>query len=59
MHACVYVVLNDFFLIEVYLLYDVVLVSVVQQSESALRIHISPPTWTSLSPLNSSLLIND
>ena len=38
-----------FFLIftEVWLLYNVVLVSAVQQSESAIRIHISPLFWIS------------
>ena len=33
-----------FFLIGVYLLYNVVLVSAVQQRESAVCIHISPPS---------------
>ena len=42
--------LNFFFLIGVQLLYNVVLVSAVQQSESAICIHISPPSWTSLPP---------
>ena len=39
-----------FFLIGVELLYNVVLVSVVQWSESAVCIHISPPSCTSLPP---------
>ena len=37
-----------FFLIGVQLLYNVVLVSAVQQSESAVCIHISPLSWTYL-----------
>ena len=39
-----------FFFIGVKLLYNVVLVSAVQWSESALCIPISPPSWTSLLP---------
>ena len=38
------------FLIGVELLYNVVLVSSVQQSESTICIPISPPSWTSLPP---------
>ena len=38
-----------FFFIGVYLLYSFALVSAVQWSESAMCIHISPPSWTSLS----------
>ena len=38
-----------FFLIGVYLLYNVALVSAVQWSESTMCIHISPPSWTFLS----------
>ena len=38
---------NFFFLIGVQLLYSVVLVSAVQQSKSAMRIHISPLPWIS------------
>ena len=37
-----------FFLIGVELFYNVVLVSAVQQSESALCIHVTPPSWPSL-----------
>ena len=40
------------FFIGVELLYNVVLVSTVQQSESAIRRHISPPFWISF-PLRS------
>ena len=40
----------SFYLIGIYLLYNVVLVSAVQRSESAICIHISPPSWTSLPP---------
>ena len=40
------------YLIGVQLLYNVVLVSAVQRSESALCIHISPPAWTSFLPTN-------
>ena len=36
--------------IELQLLYNVVLVSGVQQSESAICLHISPPSRTSLPP---------
>ena len=32
------------------MLYNVALVSVIQQSESAVRIHLSPPSCTSLPP---------
>ena len=39
-----------FFLIGVQLLYNVVLVSVVQCIESVMYIHISPPSWASLPP---------
>ena len=38
---------------EVYLLYNDVLVSVVQRSESAFCIHICPPSWTFLPPYPS------
>ena len=38
-----------YFLIGVKLFYNVVLASAVQRSESAICIHISPPSWTSLS----------
>ena len=34
--------------IDVYVLYNVVLVSTVQQNESTICTHISPPLWTSL-----------
>ena len=34
------------------LLYNVLLISAVQQCESAICIHISPPSWTSLPPLH-------
>ena len=37
-----------FFLIGGKLLYNVVLVSAIQQDESAIIIHISPPSWASL-----------
>ena len=37
-------VISFFFLIEVQLLYNVVLVSAVQQSESAVCVHMSPPS---------------
>ena len=37
-----------FFFIGVQLLYNVVLVSVVQWSDSTICVHISPPSWTSL-----------
>ena len=43
-------VLFHFFFIGVKLLYNVVLVSAVQWSESAIRIPISPSSWTSLPP---------
>ena len=36
--------------IGIYLLYNIVLVSAVQWSESATCIHISPPSWASLAP---------
>ena len=39
-----------FLFIGVKLLYNVVLVSAVQWSESAIGIYISPPSWTSLPP---------
>ena len=39
-----------YFTVEVKLLYIVVLVSPVQQSESAICIHILPPSWASLPP---------
>ena len=39
-----------FFLIRVQLLYNIVLVSAVQGSESAMCIHISLPSWVSLPP---------
>ena len=39
-----------FFLIGGKLVYSVVLVSAVQQHESAIIIHISLPSWTSLPP---------
>ena len=42
----------DFFLkIRVQLLYNVVLVSALQQRESATRIHMTPPSWASPYPL--------
>ena len=37
-----------FFFIGIYLLYNIILVSAVQQSESAICIHICPPSWISL-----------
>ena len=43
-------VVFTFFLIRVQLLYNVVLVSAVQGSESAMCIHISLPSWVSLPP---------
>ena len=36
--------------IGIYLLYNIVLVSAVQWSESATCLHISPPSWASLAP---------
>ena len=42
--------LTAWFSIGVELLYNVVLVSAVQWSESAVRIHMSPPSWASLPP---------
>ena len=43
-----------YFLIEGYLFYRILLFSVTCQHESAISIHISPPSWTSLlSPLTS------
>ena len=39
-----------YFLIEIYLLYNVVFIFTVQQGESAMCIHISPPSRASLSP---------
>ena len=48
--ASITIVFNFFFFIGVLLLYNGVLVSAVQQSESAIRIHISPPSWISLPP---------
>ena len=44
MHVIVYV------LIKVLLLYNVVLISALQGSESAVCLHISPPSWTSSTP---------
>ena len=38
------------FLIEGWLLYNVVLVSAIHQHESAIGIHMSSPSWTSLPP---------
>ena len=38
------------------LLYNVLLASAVQQCESAICIHISPPSWTSLQPLHPTPL---
>ena len=38
------------YFIEVWLIYNVVLISAVQQSDSAICIPISPPSLTSLSP---------
>ena len=38
------------FLIRIQLLYNVLLVSAVQQSEPTLCMHIFPPSWTSLPP---------
>ena len=40
--------LHVWFLIGVELLYNFVLVSAVQQRESAMSVHISPPSWASL-----------
>ena len=48
--ASITIVFNFFFFIGVLLLYNGVFVSAVQQSESAIRIHISPPSWISLPP---------
>ena len=46
-----------FFFIGIYLLYNIVLVSAVQQSESAICIHMCPPLWTSLpTPIPSTPL---
>ena len=42
--------LNLLFLIGGWLLYSVVLVSAIDQHESAIGIHVSPPSWTSLPP---------
>ena len=42
------------FLIEIWLLYNTVLVSAIQQHESAIGIHMSPPSRTSLPPPTSS-----
>ena len=45
----------NFFFIGVQLLYNVALLSAVQQSESAVCIHVSPPSWTPHShPLSGS-----
>ena len=38
------------FLVGVWLLYNAVLVSAVQQRASAIRIHVSPPSWACLPP---------
>ena len=46
----------DFLKMEVELLDSVVLVSTVQQCESAVCIHTAPPSWTSLPPSLSHLL---
>ena len=43
------------FFIRVQLLYNAVLASSVQQSESALCVHIPPPFWASLPPLYHTL----
>ena len=45
---------NYLFLIGGYLLYNIVLISAMHQHESAIGIHISPPSWTSLSPPTTS-----
>ena len=42
------------FLIEGLLLYNIVLVSAVHKHESAIAIHMSPPSWASLPPPTSS-----
>ena len=39
-----------FFKVGIQLVYNIVLVSAVQQHESALSVHISPPSWASLLP---------
>ena len=36
---------------------NVVLVSAIQQSESAVCIHVTPPTWTSLPPLPPTIWV--
>ena len=42
------------FFIRVYLLYKIMLVSAIPQHESAIGIHVSLPSWTSLPPLTPS-----
>ena len=44
--------------IGVYLLYNIVLVSAIQQSESALYIHVFSLSWTSLLPSTCSYPIH-
>ena len=56
--CCCWVSLTSFFfnfLTEGKLLYHVVLVSALQQCESATGIHMSPPSWTHLPPHPTSL----
>ena len=47
------------FLVGVWLLYNAVLVSAVQQRASAIRIHVSPPSWACLPPPNPPPVLHD
>ena len=49
--ACSYQIFIYLFLIERQFLYNIVLVSAIHQYESAIGVHMSPPSWTSFPPL--------
>ena len=50
----IFIFFKNLFLVVGYLLHNTVLVSAIHQHESAIGIHVSPPSWTSLPPATQS-----